>query len=54
VEDFAAALSDLPKPVVAYCLSGTRSAMLWARTEARTRSVEDIAAITRRAGFKFA
>lgn len=28
-QDFANALKDLPKPVLAYCRSGARSSMLW-------------------------
>ncbi|HET6391045.1 TIGR01244 family sulfur transferase [Hyphomicrobium sp.] len=39
---FTAALSDLPKPVLAYCRSGSRSAQLWSlaqqRGEAASRS----------------
>ena len=31
VNDFAAALTDLPRPVLAYCRSGKRSAALWSR-----------------------
>jgi sulfide:quinone oxidoreductase len=29
VEDFKAALADLPGPVLAYCRSGTRCRLLW-------------------------
>lgn len=29
VEDFRAAIADLPAPVLAYCRSGTRCANLW-------------------------
>ncbi len=29
VDDFAAALAELPTPVLAYCRSGTRSRNLW-------------------------
>ena len=29
VESFGAALKDLPRPVLAYCRTGTRSATLW-------------------------
>lgn len=29
VADFEAALSELPKPVLAFCRTGTRSATLW-------------------------
>ena len=29
--EFDKALQDLPKPILAYCRSGTRCTMLWAR-----------------------
>ncbi|WP_397543078.1 TIGR01244 family sulfur transferase [Roseovarius salis] len=32
LEDFRAALDELPKPILAYCRSGTRCTMLWAIT----------------------
>ncbi|MGV6811717.1 MAG: TIGR01244 family sulfur transferase [Brevirhabdus sp.] len=32
-DDFAAAMADLPQPVLAYCRTGTRSTTLWALTE---------------------
>lgn len=35
VDAFAAALRDMPAPVVAHCRSGTRSALLWALTRLR-------------------
>lgn len=35
VDAFAAALQDAPKPVVAHCRSGTRSALLWALVRMR-------------------
>jgi len=49
--DFGTAARDLPGPVLAYCRSGTRSATLWSLSEAKTRSVADILAATKAAGY---
>jgi TIGR01244 family protein len=38
VEAFGAALKDLPRPVLGYCRTGTRSATLWSLHEAKKRS----------------
>lgn len=38
VAEFAQALETVPGPVLAYCRSGTRSANLWANTDARKRA----------------
>jgi len=35
VETFAVALTELPKPVLAFCASGNRSEALWTRAQAR-------------------
>ncbi|MBI1649206.1 bifunctional protein tyrosine phosphatase family protein/NAD(P)/FAD-dependent oxidoreductase [Hyphomicrobium sulfonivorans] len=48
---FAAALTELPKPVLAYCRSGTRSTILWAMTEAGKRPADDIVNRARLAGY---
>jgi sulfide:quinone oxidoreductase len=48
---FEGALRELPKPVLAYCRSGTRCAALWSLSEAGKRSVDDILARTRQAGY---
>lgn len=42
VAAFGASLEDLPRPVLAYCRTGTRSATLWSLSEAKTRSMPDI------------
>jgi sulfide:quinone oxidoreductase len=47
---FRGLLAELPKPVLAYCRSGTRSATLWALTEASRRSLPDILDRAQRAG----
>ncbi|MBS0125832.1 bifunctional protein tyrosine phosphatase family protein/NAD(P)/FAD-dependent oxidoreductase [Thetidibacter halocola] len=51
---FGAALRELPKPVLAYCRTGTRSATLWSLAEARTRAPADILAATKAAGYDMA
>ena len=48
---FRTSLEELPKPILAYCRSGTRSATLWALTEARERPSGEIVQIARNAGF---
>ncbi|PPC87596.1 MAG: TIGR01244 family phosphatase [Hyphomicrobium sp.] len=42
VAAFNSALTELPKPVLAYCRSGTRCASLWSLTEASKRPLADI------------
>ncbi|MEO9573593.1 MAG: TIGR01244 family sulfur transferase [Tateyamaria sp.] len=51
VAKFGAALSQGPLPVLAYCRTGTRSAMLWAFHGAGGRSQSDILAATLAAGY---
>ena len=44
-EDVAAfrdALEELPRPLLAYCRSGTRSATLWSLSEAQSRPMPEI------------
>ncbi len=54
-KEFAAALQELPKPVLAHCGGGTRSATLWALSQSPTcNDVDDILATTSAAGFDFA
>lgn len=48
---FKAAIAGLPKPVLAYCKTGTRSATLWSLAEAGQRPIADILARTKNAGF---
>jgi sulfide:quinone oxidoreductase len=48
---FDALLNELPKPVLAFCRTGTRSASLWSLTEATRRPLPDILATTRSAGY---
>jgi sulfide:quinone oxidoreductase len=48
---FASALSLLPKPVLAYCRTGTRSATLWSLAEAGRRPLPEILRRTKEAGY---
>ena len=49
---FGAHFAALPKPVLAYCRSGTRSATLWSLSEAaRGRPLPEILGATRAAGY---
>jgi sulfide:quinone oxidoreductase len=48
---FEAALAELPKPVFAYCRTGTRSTTLWAMGQADSRPGDEIVDIARRAGY---
>ncbi|CAN1724817.1 sulfide:quinone oxidoreductase [Hyphomicrobium sp. 1Nfss2.1] len=50
-EAFAALLKQLPKPVLAFCRTGTRSASLWALAEARSQPLADIVHATKAAGY---
>lgn len=50
--DFDAALTALPGPVLAYCRTGTRSATLWSLSQATQKSVADILAATKAAGYE--
>ncbi len=47
---FAEFLKDLPGPVLAYCRTGTRSAMLWSIAMAEVKPLTDILAATQAAG----
>ncbi|MEP3331849.1 TIGR01244 family sulfur transferase [Sedimentitalea sp.] len=51
VEAFGTALEDLPRPVLAYCRTGTRSATLWSFHESQKRPMADILAATKAAGY---
>ena len=48
---FGAALKDLPRPVLGYCRTGTRSATLWSLHEAKKRPLPEILAATKAAGY---
>ncbi len=48
---FREAINGLPKPLLAYCRSGTRCTSLWSLSEAGQRSVQDIIGRTQAAGY---
>jgi sulfide:quinone oxidoreductase len=48
---FAALMGELPKPVLAYCRSGTRCATLWSLSQVGKRPLPDILARTQAAGY---
>jgi sulfide:quinone oxidoreductase len=50
-EAFDALMAELPKPVLAYCRSGTRCATLWCLSQAGKRPLPDILARARAAGY---
>lgn len=54
LEAFRTALDDMPGPMLAYCRSGTRSAMLWAITQSGKLPDDEIIAATRAAGYDMA
>lgn len=51
---FARLMDELPKPVLAYCRTGTRSATLWSLSEANTLPLADILSQTKAAGYDMA
>ena len=53
-ESFGRAMHELPKPVLAYCRTGTRSATLWALSQAPKRETVDILTRAQAAGYDMA
>ncbi|MFC0634394.1 TIGR01244 family sulfur transferase [Brevundimonas balnearis] len=51
VQAMRAALEDLPGPVLAFCKSGTRSAVMWALTQAGERPADDLIAQAAEVGY---
>ena len=51
VDAFAALVDELPKPVFAYCRSGTRCITLWALAESGKRPMVEVLEMTRAAGY---
>jgi sulfide:quinone oxidoreductase len=51
---FGALMAELPKPVLAYCRSGTRCTTLWCLSEAAKRPLPDILERARSAGYDMA
>lgn len=53
-ETFGQSLADLPKPVFAYCRSGTRCAMLWSLSKVGDLPADEILEAAGRAGYNLA
>ncbi len=53
IDAFDAALKNSPGPILAYCKSGTRTAVLWALATARRQSVDAVIKLSEDAGFEF-
>lgn len=51
IAKMAAVLASAPGPVLGYCRTGTRAAMLWALTQAREASPESLLQAAAEAGF---
>lgn len=51
ISAFRSALRALPKPILAYCRTGTRSTYLWALSEASRRPIDEIASRASSAGY---
>ena len=51
VDSFAQSMRELPKPTLAYCRTGTRSATLWSLSQANNLPVSDILSSTKAAGY---
>ncbi|MBX2836294.1 MAG: TIGR01244 family phosphatase [Gammaproteobacteria bacterium] len=49
---FGKAMRELPKPTLAYCRTGTRSATLWSLSQASALPMTDILAATKAAGYE--
>lgn len=52
VDTAEAAIAAAGGPVLAYCKSGTRSAIIWAAASARTLPVDEVLALLAKAGFE--
>ncbi len=53
-DEFAALMTELPGPVLAYCRTGTRSATLWSLSQAKTRAPANILSVAKAAGYDMA
>ena len=49
--EFGAVMAQLPKPVFAYCRTGTRSTTLWSLSEAKERPLPEIVRAAKAAGY---
>ncbi|GAB2184786.1 bifunctional protein tyrosine phosphatase family protein/NAD(P)/FAD-dependent oxidoreductase [Roseibium sp. LAB1] len=53
-EEFGKLMESLPKPILAYCRTGTRSATLWSLSQAEKLPLSDILTKTKAAGYDMA
>lgn len=51
IKSFENIVRDLPKPILAYCRTGTRSITLWAMSAPKTYSHEEILNLSQKAGY---
>ena len=51
LDEFRAALDEMPKPILAYCLTGTRCTMLWSITRFDDLGGDEILRATAEAGY---
>ena len=51
VEDFQKCYDALPKPVLAYCRTGTRCTVLWSLSQAGQREIPEILSMASAAGY---
>jgi|TARA_B100000768_G_C11199010_1_gene340869 sulfide:quinone oxidoreductase len=51
IEDFTHHFNNAEKPIFAYCRTGTRCSMLWALSESKVRSKDEILKLTSDAGY---
>jgi len=53
VEQFGKLLDDVPKPILAYCRSGTRCSTLWALSQAKNMDIDEIIQTCAKAGYDY-
>lgn len=51
LQSSVSAYADMPRPIVAFCASGMRSAALWSFAHVRTLGVDGVLSATAEAGF---
>lgn len=51
IEQFYRNIKELPAPILAYCRTGTRSAVLWSLSQSKQRSTSEILKLTKAAGY---
>ena len=51
IDAFAAAVDELPGPMLAYCRTGTRCTRVWALTQSKERPVPEILSMAAAAGY---